>query len=102
MKLAMNIAAYLQAKSVSAECPRRPTTVAYRYWSRDRDDIAFFDEEFAGLVAQLSDLRFGDRTAGAQLRDGSATKNQHMERQFIDSESCATRYLPVEVAHGDR
>ena len=33
----------------------------------DGNDIALFDQQFARFVAELSDLRFGDRTAGAEL-----------------------------------
>ncbi len=38
----------------------------------DGNDIAFFDEQFSRFVAELSDLGFGDRAAGAELRYCSA------------------------------
>ena len=31
----------------------------------DGDDVAFFDEQFTGFVAEFADLGFGDRAAGA-------------------------------------
>jgi hypothetical protein len=37
----------------------------------DRDDIAFFDEQFSRFVAEFSDLGFGDWSTGAELRYGS-------------------------------
>jgi hypothetical protein len=41
-------------------------------WGVDGDHIAFFDEQFSCFVAKLSHLGFGDRSARAQLRYGSA------------------------------
>lgn len=38
----------------------------------DGNHIAFFDEQFSCFVAKLSDLGFGDGSARAQLRYGSA------------------------------
>ena len=40
---------------------------AYCDWSIDLHDVAFFDEELAGFVAEFADLRFGDCTAGAKF-----------------------------------
>ena len=39
---------------------------AYCYWCVDLDDVAFFDEKFAGFVAELADGRFGDCFACAE------------------------------------
>jgi hypothetical protein len=44
---------------------------AYRDGRVDRDDVSFFYEEFASLVAQFADLGLRNRSARAQLRDGS-------------------------------
>ena len=38
---------------------------AYRDGGVDSDDVAFFDQEFAGFVAKFADLGFGDGPAGA-------------------------------------
>jgi hypothetical protein len=37
----------------------------------DGDDVAFLDEEFACLVAEFTDLWFGNGATGAELRDCS-------------------------------
>ena len=37
----------------------------------DVDDVCFFDEEFAGFVADLADERFGDDAAGSEVFDCS-------------------------------
>lgn len=37
----------------------------------DGNDIAFFDEQFPGFVAEFAHLRFGDGATGAQLGYGS-------------------------------
>ena len=41
---------------------------AYCDWSIDLDDVAFFDEELPGFVAEFANLRFGDCSAGAEFR----------------------------------
>lgn len=43
--------------------------------SVDGHDIAFFDQEFTRLVAQLADLAFGDQAAGPQLLDRPVMPN---------------------------
>lgn len=39
---------------------------------RNCHDIGFLDQQLAGLMADLSDLGFGDRSAGPQLGNGSS------------------------------
>lgn len=43
----------------------------YRDRSVDRDHVALFDEQFSRLVAELSDLRLRNRSAGTELSYGS-------------------------------
>lgn len=43
----------------------------HRNWRRDGHDVALFNQQLSRAMAKLSDLRFGDRAAGSQLRDGS-------------------------------
>jgi hypothetical protein len=38
---------------------------AYCDWRVDLHDVAFFDQELAGFVAEFTDLGFGYRSAGA-------------------------------------
>lgn len=42
----------------------------------DGNNIAFLDEQFSRLVAELSDLGFGDWSAGAELCNGSGPGQQ--------------------------
>lgn len=75
MELAVNVTAYLERDTLTpVRCWHGSLTEAYRYGSRDCDDIAFFNEKLACLVAQLADLRFGDWAAGTQLRDSSGLR----------------------------
>lgn len=48
--------------------------MSYCDWGRDGDDIALFNQELSGLVADLADLGLGDRATGAQLRNRSAKR----------------------------
>jgi hypothetical protein len=49
------------------ETERRETD---RDWGIHRDNIALFNQQLSGLVAELADLRLGDWSTRAQLRDG--------------------------------
>lgn len=42
---------------------------AYCDWGVDLDDVAFFDQQFARFVAEVSDSGFGDDLAGAEVGD---------------------------------
>ena len=44
---------------------------AYRDGGVDGDDVAFLDEQFSRFVAELSHLRLGDGSTGAELGYGS-------------------------------
>jgi len=65
---------------------------AYCDWGVDLDDIGFFDEEFAGFVADFADLGLGDYSAGAQLDDGSVTC-QNSAREGIEMLQYLSRSL---------
>lgn len=72
---------------------------AYRDRRVHRDHIAFFYEQFAGLVAEFSDLGFWDGAARAQLRDGSE-ETALVDRGWRSSMRTITKMdLLVEVAH---
>ena len=49
----------------------------------DLHDVGLFNEEFAGFVADLADLGFGDDAAGTKFGDGSTdrTKESASEEQ---------------------
>lgn len=43
---------------------------AYCDWGVDLDNVAFFDQELAGFVAEVADSGFGDGFAGSEVGDG--------------------------------
>ena len=62
----------------------------------DVDDVCFFDEEFAGFVADLADERFGDDAAGSEVFDCSVVVVSTGGRGLKGER------ILVEVAHGGR
>lgn len=104
MKLTVNIATYLESNSRSvrynlvANGPHEGWGVAHRHWRSHGDHISFLDQQLSGTVAELSDLGFGDRTTGAQLRNSSAgTSRQQPGRTFVVSST--RNNILVEIAH---
>lgn len=61
------------------------------------DDVALFDQQLARLVAQLSDLGLGDRTACSQLSDGALVGSVTGAE---GKSKCGTANTPVQIAHG--
>lgn len=53
---------------------------AYCHGRVDGHDVAFFDEELAGFVAELADVVFGDGAAGSELGYGSVFGGSRLER----------------------
>lgn len=71
MKLAVNIAAYLLSRDQL--CPWHMFQGPYRHRRIDAHDVALLYQQLTCLVAELSDLVFGDRTTCAELLNGSAS-----------------------------
>lgn len=44
---------------------------AYCDWSVDLDDVAFFNQQLARFVAEVTDGGFGDGFAGSKIGDGA-------------------------------
>lgn len=104
MKLTVNIATYLESNNKSvqhnlvADGPHEGWGVAHRYWRSHGDNISFLNQQLSRAVAELSDLGFGDRSTGAQLRNSSAgTSSQQPDRTSIVLSPCSN--ILVEIAH---
>jgi hypothetical protein len=100
MELPVNVAAYLKVVSGGRGRAGREGETN-RDWSIHRDNIAFFNQQLSGLVAELADLRLGDWSTRAQLRDGLV---QIAHSRILSRVACANggRDVWVVVIAADR